>query len=210
MWGKVTERNNRTQTKVISETTEPYRFLTMPGIKVFNVVFATDGVVWVSWNYAAEEHVPNLRHTNEVISAYVTALPRIHVYRYLDRLQENAIYCDTDSVIYIQPRDEPRRIETEDRIGDMTSELRPSEGIVEFVSWGPKNCVYRLLDTASGLSKTVCKFRGLTLKYSALQLVNFEAVKDMIFRMGESTVKVHTKRKIKRKKRVVGTVSIFT
>ena len=74
----------------------------------------------------AEEHVSCLRYTNEVIGAYLTGRARIHLYRYLDRLRENAIYCDTDSVIYIQPRDGPQLIETGNLLGDMTSELRPS------------------------------------------------------------------------------------
>ena len=55
--------------------------------------------------------MPNLRHTNEVLGAYVTTGARIHLYRYLDRLGERAIYCDTDSVIYIQNEDEPNLIE---------------------------------------------------------------------------------------------------
>ena len=72
-----------------------------PGIEVVHLVFANDEVVWVSWKFTAEERVPSLRHTNEVIGAYVTAGARIHLYRHLDRLQEKAIYCDTDSVIFI-------------------------------------------------------------------------------------------------------------
>ena len=68
-----------------------------------------------------------MRHTNEVIGAYVPEGARIHLYRYLDRLGERAIYCYTDSVIYIQPRDEPGLIETGDKLGDITSELRATE-----------------------------------------------------------------------------------
>jgi len=70
-----------------------------PGIEVTNLKFANDDLVWISFKHSAEEHVPNLRHTNEVIRAYVNAGARIHLYRYLDRLGEKAIYCDTDSVI---------------------------------------------------------------------------------------------------------------
>ena len=47
----------------------------------------------------AEEKVPNLLHTNEVIGANVTAAARIHLYGYLDRLQKKSLYCDTDTVI---------------------------------------------------------------------------------------------------------------
>ena len=94
--------------------------------------------------------MPNLRHTNKVIGAYVTAGARIHLYRYLDRLRENTIYCVTDSVIYIQPRDEPALIETSDKLGDMTSELRPSEFIFEFVSGKLKNYAYRVMTGGTG------------------------------------------------------------
>jgi len=69
MWGKLTERNNRTQTKLISDPKDLYRFLATPGIEVINLVFANDEVVWVSWKFTAEERVPSLRHTNEVIGA---------------------------------------------------------------------------------------------------------------------------------------------
>jgi len=56
--------------------------------------------------------VPNLRHTNEVFDAYVTAGARIHLYGFFDRLQENEVYCDTDSVKFIQPSSEPWPIAT--------------------------------------------------------------------------------------------------
>jgi len=120
-----------------------------------NLAFTSDDLVWMSWKYCAEKNVPSLRHTNEVIGAYVTARARIHLYRYLDRLRENANYCDKYSVIYIQPKgDRPPLIETGDNFGDMTSELRPSESISEFVSGGSKNYAYRVL-TGDGQERTV-------------------------------------------------------
>jgi len=88
MWGKLTERNDRTKTAIIRESRELYSFLATPDIEVTNLVFASDDVVWLSWKHRAEEDVPRLRHTNEVIGAYVSAGARIHLYRYLDRLQE--------------------------------------------------------------------------------------------------------------------------
>ena len=69
MWGKLTERNDRTRTKLISDPQELYRFLSTPGIEVAALVFASDDVVWASWRYIAEENVHNLRQTNEVIGA---------------------------------------------------------------------------------------------------------------------------------------------
>jgi hypothetical protein len=68
MWGKLTERSNCTQTKLISEPHELYRFLVTPGIEVMNMMFASDDVVWISWQFCSEL-VINLRNTKEVIAA---------------------------------------------------------------------------------------------------------------------------------------------
>ena len=88
MWGRLTERNYRTQTKVLSEPKYLYRFLATPGIEVTNLAYDSHDVVWISWKHAAEEHVPNVRHMNEVGDVYVTTGSRIHLYRYLDRWGE--------------------------------------------------------------------------------------------------------------------------
>jgi len=94
-------------------------------------------------------------------------------------------------------------------LGDMTSELRTTEYISEFVSGGPKNYAYKVTDTVAGRATTVCKVRGITLNYSAKQLVNFDVIRDMVLETGaEPTVTVHTEN-IKRKRKGV-TVAIVT
>jgi hypothetical protein len=50
-------------------------------------------------------------------------------------------------------------------------------------------------------AKTVCNVRGITLNYSASQLVNFTKIKEMISsKKDDETVIVRTENKIKRKK----------
>jgi hypothetical protein len=101
----------------------------------------------------------------------------------------------------VQPNQGPRLVETGDRLGDMTSELKPSERILEFVRGGPKSYAYRVIDAVTGRSKTVCKVRGITLNYSTLQTVNFDVIKGVILGMEEEpVVNVHTQKKIKRKR----------
>jgi len=83
----------------------------------------------------------------------------------------------------------------------MQSELKKDEIIVEVVCAGPKNYAYKTYNSATGESKTVCKVRGITLNYSASQLVNFEKIKDMILsKKDDETVIVRTENDIKRKK----------
>ena len=97
----------------------------------------------------------------------------------------------------------------------MTSELKPYEAITEFVCGGPMKYAYTVIDTrnaANQTKKTVCIFRAITLNYNALQLVNFDVIKDMILKEEPChTVTVHTEHKIKRKRNLrEGIVSIIT
>ena len=47
MWGKLTERIDRTRTRMISDPQELYRFLATPVIDVAALMFASDDVVWL-------------------------------------------------------------------------------------------------------------------------------------------------------------------
>jgi hypothetical protein len=125
-------------------------------------------------------------------------------------LQQRALYCDTDSVIFIQPDDQAALIETGDSLGAMISEVKPGLHIHEFVSGGPKTYPYTTADPATGERETVCKVRGITLNYSTSKLVNFDVKRYMILRADESDkVMVHTENKIKRK-RAGGRIDILT
>jgi hypothetical protein len=138
MWGKLTERRNRTHTKLISEPAELYRFLVTPGVEVQNMLFSGDDVVCISWQYSADDRVPSLRHTNEVIGAYVTAGARIHLYGFLDKLQKRPS-TRTLTVIFIQPTNVPYVIEMGNNLGQKQSGLKGYEIIVDVVCDGPKN-----------------------------------------------------------------------
>jgi hypothetical protein len=124
--------------------------------------------------------VPNPSNTNEVIGAFVTAGARIHLHKYLDRLKQKALYCNTDSVIFIHPDVQPALVEKGDCLGAMTSELKLGLHIEEFVSGGPTNYAYRTINFATGERDNVCKVRGKTLNYSDSRLVNFDAMRDVI------------------------------
>ena len=59
----------------------------------------------------------------------------------------------------------------------------------------------------TGWAATVCKFRAITLYYSAKQLVKFDVIKAKILWTGEHTVTVHMEKKIKRKRNGGDTVA---
>ena len=72
---------------------------------------------------------------------------------------------------------------------------------------GPQIYAYKVVDSTTGERKTGCKVRGITLKYNASKLVNFEVIKDMILWKTETEqVTVHTEKKNKRKRKAGGGV----
>jgi len=79
----------------------------------------------------------------------------MHLYAYIDRPGEGALFCDTDSVIFVQKKGEPPLIQRGEYLGDMTSELKGSEFISELVSGGPKNYSYKLGEMVTGM-RGVC------------------------------------------------------
>ena len=89
-------------------------------------------------------------------------------------------------------------VETGDCLRAMMSELISGFYIEEFVSGGPKNNAYRIVDPVTRNHETACKVRGITLNYSVSQMVNFDVMNVMIWRGDDTeTVTVHSERKIK-------------
>ena len=65
--GKLTERGNRTQTKLISDPNELYRFLATPGVEVEIICLLTTG----SCVPFGSIRPRNLLNPNDVVGAYV-------------------------------------------------------------------------------------------------------------------------------------------
>ena len=78
----------------------------------------------------------NLTHTKELFVTYVTAGARIHLYRFPDRMVENAINFDADSSIFIQPSCEPLPIATGGKLWDMQYVRKPAEFMIKFAAGG--------------------------------------------------------------------------
>jgi len=71
MWGKFGENPRKTQTLLISEPRELYKFLATPCIEVATRLFAGDSLCWFSWRHSEEAGAPSLPHTNEAIASFV-------------------------------------------------------------------------------------------------------------------------------------------
>jgi hypothetical protein len=101
MWGKWAQNQNKTQTTFVTSEKEFYELLTSPGIEVANFILPNDDVAWASWRYS-EDNVAAGKNVNVAVAAYVTSQAGLKLYEYLRELGQSALYCDIESVIYIQ------------------------------------------------------------------------------------------------------------
>ena len=100
--------------------------------------------MWISWKFLETKKIDSLSHTNEILGAYVTCGARLQLYSYLETLNIKALYCDTDSVFYVQPKSDFPLMDCGDNLGAMVNELRQDEHIEEFVAAGPKTMPTKL------------------------------------------------------------------
>ena len=131
-----------------------------------------DDVLEVVYKQTEDNDLPSDR-TNIFIAAFTTCWARLKLYSYLERLGEQVLYYDTDSVIY-RWKSGQCEIETGDFLGEMTDEL-DGDHIIEFVSGGAKNYGYQ---TSGG--KFECKVRGFTLNVSGREVLNYQTMKENI------------------------------
>ena len=108
MWGKWAQNQKKTQTTIVKSGKEFYELLTITGTEVTNLIFPNEKVAWVSWKYS-EDNVASGKNVKVAVAVYVTTQARLKLYKYLRTLGQSVLYCYTDSVIYVQTVDEPRK-----------------------------------------------------------------------------------------------------
>ena len=104
----------------------------------------------------------------------MTTQARLKSYHYLNRLRDQVLYYDTDSVIF-PCKPGQITITLGDYLGDMTNELNEDDYITEFVSGSAKNYGYL---TKQG--KSCCKVHRFTLNYRGSWYLSYEVMKQNV------------------------------
>ena len=166
--GKFAQRSNLTKTELVTDPGRFFELLFSEETEVTEARLVNDETTEVYYRNVVEFEEPDNK-VNIVIAAYTTAYARLKLYDLLDQLQEQVLYYDTDSVIYVH---EPGKPEPPlgDYLGDLTDEL-DGDYITEFMSGGPKNYAY-----VTNNDKRVTKIRGITLDYATSKKLNFEVM----------------------------------
>ena len=168
-WGKFGERPNKLCTVAIRSPSQLYEYLFDPVFDVSTLRLCTEDVLELVYTHT-RDNVESITKTNIFVAAFTTCWARLKLYSYLQQLQRQVLYYDTDSVIYKWAPGLPK-VETGDYLGEMTDELE-GDVIQEFVSGGAKNYGYKTRG-----DKTECKVRGFTLNTRGSAVLNYDTMK---------------------------------
>ena len=175
LWGRYGMRLNLPQTEF---TTEFARILLLdndPTWEITGVNVVSENIAQLNYKRVSDEFIPMRDDTNIFIAVATTAWARIRLYRELTKLKNRAIYCDTDSIIYEESKNPTENLSRGNFLGDMSSELKENDPIVNFVSSGPKS--YSFI-CQSG-SATV-KLKGFTMNSENAPVLCFRNMKRII------------------------------
>lgn len=107
------------------------------------------------------------------IACFTTALARLKLYAELEKVEEQVLYYDTDSVIYSWKAGE-QVIPTGIFLGQMTDGLG-GDSITVFGSAGPKSYCYK-----TNIAKSECKNKGTKSSYEINRVLNCETMQHHI------------------------------
>ncbi|KAG8009277.1 Ferric-chelate reductase 1 [Nibea albiflora] len=108
------------------------------------------------------------------IIAVILSFSFIKLYSYLEQVQENVLYMDTDSLIYVvKEGDTPLKLGN--YLGDLTDEL-DGDTIQEFAAAGPKSYAYQTKQK----KKVVLRVKGITQTKECCEQVNFDTVRELV------------------------------
>ena len=122
--------------------------------------------------------------TNLALAGMVTAQARLRLYSQLSLLNERAIYCDTDSIIYHYDT-EKYNIPEGDMLGEWESET--STPITKVLALAPKSYGYQCED-----GKVEIKCKGISLNQFNSKKYDFDALDNLI--KHENSTPIVTKR----------------
>ena len=206
-YGKFGQRTNMKKTTFVTDVADLVKMLTDPAIEVTDMRIVNEELISVETK-VSKDFEPFSINTNPIIASFCTSWARLKLWSVMNKLGKRVLYCDTDSIIYSAKPGEYRP-PLGDYLGELTDELackelgckkdKECEGhwIEEFVSCGPKNYTYKV-----NTGQVVCKVRGFSLNYANSQLINFESMKDSLYKWkaNEETDIVTVKVEIRRDK----------
>ena len=143
LWGKFGQRSNMPKSEIVNDKARWNKLMFGKQYAKQDFHLIDDRRAEITYKMADGDEEVNY-NTNIAIAAFTTAHARLRLYVALETLDDQVLYHDTDSVVYVFDSDNPNHKEFQlgDYLGDWTDELDGWTMKGTFVSGGPKNYSY--------------------------------------------------------------------
>ncbi|GFQ88955.1 uncharacterized protein TNCT_409341 [Trichonephila clavata] len=170
-WGRWGMNFNKSKLTFASTVHDFNKILIDKTKHIKDVFLPTPEIAAFQWTQS-NNFVTQDSSTNIFIAAFTTCHARLKLYSEIEKLNESVLYFDTDSIIYKSDgiNDPPLG----NCLEEFTDELNGGT-ITSFVTGGPKNYAYKLLDGSE-----VCKIRGFALNFQNSLVLNYDSVKELV------------------------------
>ena len=182
LWGKFGERIDKKKSMYCTEPKQWFDLLAKHRREEIEIKtdISINGTLFVEYTEKQEEKCETLHKTNVALCSFVTGNARMRLWSELNKLGTQALYCDTDSIIYEHRPDEyniPKGVglgdwEVEDVHYDSDKKFRP---MISFVSTGPKCKAFIMSD-----GEHECGAKGFTLDVDVQQKINYQGMKSLV------------------------------
>ena len=114
----------------------------------------------------------------------------------------NVLYCDTDSVMFVQKKNAPCPLQTGNFLGDLTDELPKNVIVTSYYCAGPKFYLLEGSNSVTGEPYSVYKIKGVSLNKSTETVVNAANIRKLV--MGRADEALHAPFSVIRKEKTTG------
>lgn len=184
-WGKFGQRSNLEKVKYFNnnyeDLAEYFNCVNDYSLDIKKLSLLHEHMVSLTYS-TKEDFLIELPHVSVIIAIYVTAQARLKLYSYLEQLNTNILYYDTDSIIFV----DSSAVEIPpcgDYVGDLTDELAQygvGSYIKEFISGGPKQYGIKIWSTDKQDYLTIVKLRGFTINSNTADVLSFDNIKQLV------------------------------
>ena len=195
LWGKLTQKANKTKTKIINDSNEWIKLISDDKFSVIRADYSNNKYLQVFYK-DNEEINESSSKSNVVLGAFITAYGRLKLLKEMNKLRRRVIYVDTDSIFFWTEEglSEPK---TGPNLGDFTNEISKEKGdyIVEMVAAGEKFYGYK---TNKNYTHALCK--GVAFNNLTSLKLNFDTMKEMVIEDTSKEINVEQLNFIRNKK----------
>jgi hypothetical protein len=181
LWGKLAQRPNQPQTKVVNNYVEMWNLINNPKIEILGDIRINDMLIY-NYRYV-EDHMAKPGNTSVALAAFVTSYARLKLYEEMERIEESSpgsvLYMDTDSIIFVH-KEGTYKPNVANFLGEMTDEIREEFGLeakmTDFYTCGPKTYSFKVIKE-DGSEVTKLKAKGVTQTVEANEILNYDLIR---------------------------------